>query len=170
VACAPLLAQIGQFGRVACCASLDHQGVTGKRDFQPCGTRRRDLTLIVRLTGVRQERPLGVELAMRSYVILLNWTDQGAKNSRDTLKRAKSFRGLIESRGGKLREHLYTLGEYDIVMVTEFPDDDTAAATVLQLASLGNVRTNTMRAFTDQETAAIIPRLPLSMTPATGLS
>ena len=53
-------------------------------------------------------------------------------------------------------EHLYTLGEYNIVMVTEFPDDDTAAAAVLALASLGNVRTKTMRAFTDGETAAII--------------
>ena len=97
---------------------------------------------------------------MRSYVILVNWTDEGVKNSRDTLKRAKAFGRLIESRGGKVREHLYTLGEYDIVMVTEFPDDDTAAAAVLQLASLGNVRTKTMRAFTDQETAAIIPLLP----------
>ena len=96
---------------------------------------------------------------MRSYVILANWTDQGAKNSRDTLKRARSFRALIESRGGKLREHLYTFGEYDIVMVTEFPDDDTATAAVLALASLGNVRTKTMRAFTDGETAAIIAQL-----------
>jgi uncharacterized protein with GYD domain len=97
---------------------------------------------------------------MRSYVILVNWTDQGVKNSRETLKRARAFGGLIDSRGGKVREHLYTLGEYDIVMVTEFPDDDTAAAAVLQLASLGNVRTKTMRAFTDQETAGILPLLP----------
>jgi len=96
---------------------------------------------------------------MRSYVIVANWTDLGAKNSRETLKRAKAFRALIEGRGGKLREHLYTLGEYDIVMVTEFPDDDTAAAAVLTLASLGNVHTKTMRAFTDEETAGIIAQL-----------
>ena len=96
---------------------------------------------------------------MRSYVITANWTDQGAKNSRDTLKRARAFRAVIESRGGKLRAHLYTLGEYDIVMVTEFPDDDTAAAAVLTLASLGNVRAKTMRAFTDEETAGIIAQL-----------
>jgi uncharacterized protein with GYD domain len=96
---------------------------------------------------------------MRSYVILLNWTDQGAKSSRDTIRRATAFRTLIENRGGKSREHLYTLGEYDIVMVTEFPDDETAAAAVLSLAKLGNVRTNTMRAFTDEETAAIIAGL-----------
>jgi uncharacterized protein with GYD domain len=96
---------------------------------------------------------------MRSYVVLANWTDQGVKNSRDTLKRAGAFRALIESRGGKLREHLYTLGEYDIVMVTEFRDDDTAAAAMLALAALGNVRAKTMRAFTDGETAAIIAQL-----------
>ncbi len=96
---------------------------------------------------------------MRSYVILANWTDQGVKNIRDTLKRAKAFRALIENRGGKLREHLYTFGEYDIVMVTEFPDDETAAAAVMALASLGNVRVKTMPAFTDEETAAIIPQL-----------
>lgn len=96
---------------------------------------------------------------MRSYVILANWTEQGTKHSSDTLKRAKAFGALIGNRGGKLREHLYTLGEYDIVMVTEFPDDDTAAAAVLALASLGNVRTKTMRAFTDAETAAIVAQL-----------
>ncbi len=96
---------------------------------------------------------------MPSYVILLNWTDQGASNSRDTIARAQAFGSAIESAGGRVREHLYTLGDYDIVMVTEFPDDDTAAAAVLQLGWLGNVRTKTMRAFTDQEAAAIITRL-----------
>jgi uncharacterized protein with GYD domain len=96
---------------------------------------------------------------MRSYVILADWTDQGIRNIRDTLKRAQAFRSLIESRGGVLREHLYTLGEYDIVMVTEFPDDETAAAAVLALAALGNVRARTIRAFTDEETAAIVPQL-----------
>ena len=96
---------------------------------------------------------------MRTYVITANWTDQGVKNIRDTLKRAKTFRSLIESRQGKLREHLYTLGGYDIVMVTEFPDDEAAAAAVLALASLGNVRAKTMPAFTDEEMAAVIPQL-----------
>ena len=96
---------------------------------------------------------------MHSYVILANWTDQGVKNSRDTVKRARAFRALIEGRGGKLREHLYTFGQYDIVMVTEFTDDESAAAAVLALAALGNIRAKTMRAFTDGETAAIIAQL-----------
>jgi len=89
---------------------------------------------------------------MPSYVILANWTDQGAKNSRDTLERAQAFGATIQNRRGKVREHLYTFGEYDIVMVTEFPDDETAAAAVLTLGELGNARTTTVRAFTNQET------------------
>lgn len=95
---------------------------------------------------------------MPSYVILMNWTEQGAKNSRDTLDRAKSFDAMVAKVGGKVREHVYTLGEYDIVMVTEFPDDETEAGAVLQLASLGNVHTKTMRAFTDEEMSGIISR------------
>ena len=96
---------------------------------------------------------------MRTYVILSNWTDQGIKNSHDTVKRAKTFRALIESRRGKVREHVYTLGEYDLVTVAEFTDNATPEAAVLTLASLGNVRARTMRAFTDEETAAIIAQL-----------
>jgi uncharacterized protein with GYD domain len=96
---------------------------------------------------------------MPSYVILLNWTDQGARNSRDTLKRAQAFDAAIQNRRGKVREHLYTFGEYDVVMVTEFPDDDTAAAAALALSELGNVRTKTMRAFTNQEAGGIIAQL-----------
>ncbi len=96
---------------------------------------------------------------MPSYVILLNWTDQGARNSRDTLKRAQAFGAAIENRRGKVREHLYTMGEYDIVMVAEFPGDEAAAAAVLHLAELGNVRAKTFRAFTNQEAEAIISRL-----------
>jgi uncharacterized protein with GYD domain len=99
------------------------------------------------------------ESAMPTYVILMNWTEQGAKNCRDTLKRAKDHRAFVEELGGKVREHLYTLGEYDIVMVTEFPDDETEATAMLQLATFGNVHTKSMRAFTDEEAAGIITRL-----------
>jgi len=96
---------------------------------------------------------------MPTYVILMNWTEQGARHSRDTLERAQAFGVTIESRRGKLREHLYTFGEYDIVMVAEFPDDETAAAAMLTLGELGNVRSKTMRAFTNQEIAAILAQL-----------
>ena len=74
------------------------------------------------------------------------------------MKRLEDFTKLAESMGGRVRESLYTVGEYDIVVVTEFPDDETATAALLRVGSLGNVRTNTMRAFTADEMGGIIGR------------
>jgi uncharacterized protein with GYD domain len=95
---------------------------------------------------------------MPIYVSLIHWTEQGIKNYKDSTRRLEDFTKLTESKGGTVREALYTVGEYDIVTVTEFPDDDTATAALLQVASLGNVRTNTMRAFTADEMGSIIGR------------
>jgi uncharacterized protein with GYD domain len=95
---------------------------------------------------------------MPTYVSLIHWTEHGIKNYKDTRKRLEDFTELTESKGGRVREALYTVGEYDIVTVTEFPDDETATAVLLQVASLGSVRTNTMRAFTADEMGGIIGR------------
>ena len=93
---------------------------------------------------------------MPTYVSLIHWTEQGIKNYKDTMKRLEDFTKLAESKGGSVREALYTVGEYDIVTVTEFPDDETATAALLQVGSLGNIRSNTMRAFSADEMTAII--------------
>ena len=93
---------------------------------------------------------------MPTYVSLIHWTEQGIKNYKDTMSRLEDFTKLAESKGGRVRESLYTVGEYDIVVVTEFPDDETATAALLQVGSLGNVRTNTMRAFSADEMGGII--------------
>jgi uncharacterized protein with GYD domain len=93
-----------------------------------------------------------------TYVSLVHWTEQGIKNYKDTMKRLEDFTKLAESMGGRVREALYTVGEYDIVVVTEFPDDETATAGLLRVGSLGNIRTNTMRAFTADEMGGIISR------------
>ena len=95
---------------------------------------------------------------MPTYVSLIHWTEQGIKNYKDTVKRLEDFTKLAESRGGRVRESLYTVGEYDIVTVTEFPDDETATAALLQVGSLGNIRTKTMRAFAADEMDSIIGR------------
>ena len=89
---------------------------------------------------------------------MIQWTEQGIKNYKDTRKRLEDFTKLAESMGGRVREALDTVGEYDIVTVTEFPDDETAAAALLRVGSLGNVRTNTMRAFAADEMGGIISR------------
>jgi uncharacterized protein with GYD domain len=93
---------------------------------------------------------------MSTYVSLVHWTDQGIKNYKDTMERLEAFTKLTESLGGRVRESLYTVGEYDIVIVTEFPDDEAATAALLRVGSLGNVRTNTMRAFSADEMGGII--------------
>jgi|SRR5690242_7378898 len=93
---------------------------------------------------------------MPTYVSLINWTEQGIKNLKDTMSRLEDFTRLAESKGGSVRETLYTVGGYDLVTVTEFPDDETATAVLLQAGMLGNVRTTTMRAFSADEMSGII--------------
>ena len=96
--------------------------------------------------------------SMPTYVSLIHWTEQGIKNYKDTTSHAEDFANLVESSGGRVQELLWTVGEYDIVAVAEFPDDETGTAALLQVGSLGNVRTNTMRAFNSDEMSPIIRR------------
>jgi len=95
---------------------------------------------------------------MTTYVSLVNWTDQGIKNYRDTTQRAGDFIKLAESNGGHVRELLWTVGEYDMVCVVDFPDEETGVAALLQVGSGGNIRSKTMRAFNAEEMSGIIRR------------
>jgi len=96
---------------------------------------------------------------MPTYVTLVKWTEQGAKGARDTVKRAREFRSDVERRGGKVQSLYWTQGEYDIVTVAEFPDEQTAMAQLLAIGSLGNIRTETLRAFNESEMEAIIRKI-----------
>ncbi len=95
---------------------------------------------------------------MTTYVSLINWTDQGIKNFRDTGQRADDFSRLVESSGGKVRDLLWTVGEYDLICVADFPDDEAGVAALLRVGSAGNIRSNTLRAFNAEEMAGIIRR------------
>jgi uncharacterized protein with GYD domain len=95
---------------------------------------------------------------MPTYVALVNFTDQGIKTFRDTVHRAEDYRGLVEKNGGRVRQLLWTLGQYDLVVVTDFPDDETATAVVLQTVAAGNIRTTTMKAFDAEQMSAIVQR------------
>jgi uncharacterized protein with GYD domain len=95
---------------------------------------------------------------MPSYVILINWTDQGIKNFNVTTERAQDFTNLVEKAGGHVREILWTVGDYDLTCVLEAADDETVAATLLQVGALGNIRTKTMRAFNAEEMARVLER------------
>ncbi|MFE4329269.1 GYD domain-containing protein [Streptomyces sp. NPDC056831] len=93
---------------------------------------------------------------MLTYVALLNWTDQGIQNYRDTAQRADAFGAAVQKLGAKLLNIYWTVGPYDLVAVVEAPDDETATAALLQLGGAGNVRTTTLRAFDQEEMDRII--------------
>jgi len=97
---------------------------------------------------------------MPTYVSLINWTEKGAASFKETVDRAEAGKALAGAFGGALREIYWTLGPYDVVAVSEAPDDESATAFALSLASQGNVRTTTMRAFEAGEMKAIIAKAP----------
>jgi uncharacterized protein with GYD domain len=95
---------------------------------------------------------------MATYISLVNWTEQGIKNYKDSLDRAQAAGEAAAAQGGSLREIYYTVGAYDIVTIADFPDDESATAFLLQLGSLGNVRTTTMRAFSREEMSRVLEK------------
>lgn len=96
---------------------------------------------------------------MATYVVLVHWTEQGVKNAKDTVERAQAFRKDLERRGGKLNSIFWTQGKYDIVLVIETPDDETAMAALLAVGGLGNVRTETLHAFNENEMTSILRKV-----------
>jgi uncharacterized protein with GYD domain len=95
---------------------------------------------------------------MPIYVALGNWTDQGIRDFGGAVQRGNAFRELVEQAGGRIRELVWTMGEYDFIIVLEAPDDETAATLVLRVAAAGNVRSKTMRAFDADQMSDIIAR------------
>ncbi|HEX9374740.1 MAG TPA: GYD domain-containing protein [Actinomycetota bacterium] len=95
---------------------------------------------------------------MATYVTLVNWTEQGVKNYKDTADRVDAANEVFAELGGRITDIYWTLGPYDIVTLSEFPDDESATAAALKLGAQGNVRTTTMRAFGRDEIKGIIDR------------
>jgi uncharacterized protein with GYD domain len=95
---------------------------------------------------------------MARFVSLLNWTDQGAKTAAETVDRAEAAKKVAADMGGSL-EIYWTMGQYDMVAVTEFPDDETAVAFLAKVSSLGNIRSQTMRAFDANSVRGIMGKM-----------
>jgi uncharacterized protein with GYD domain len=93
--------------------------------------------------------------AMASYVVLFNWTEQGVRSFRDSPGRVEAFNQEMEGLGVRLKEVYWTLGPHDLVGVIEAADDETVTAALLKLATGGNVRTTTLRAFNADEFRAL---------------
>jgi uncharacterized protein with GYD domain len=92
------------------------------------------------------------------YLVLGNWTDQGVKNARDAPNRIKETHKAVAEAGGKMQLY-YTLGEYDFVMIIEVPDDKSLVKILIWLGSKGNVRTRTLKAWTEEEAANVMAEM-----------
>lgn len=97
---------------------------------------------------------------MPSYIMLINFTDQGIRNIKSSPKRADTARFLAKSCGAEIKALYLTLGTYDLVAIVEATRDDAVARFALALDSIGNVRSTTMKAFTEENYQAIIESLP----------
>jgi uncharacterized protein with GYD domain len=97
---------------------------------------------------------------MATYITIMHFTEQGIKAVRDTCGRAAAFKAAAEKMGVKVTGSYWTLGPFDGVIVYEAPDEETATATLLHLGSLGNIRTQTARAFDAAEMQKILGLLP----------
>lgn len=96
---------------------------------------------------------------MVTYVMLLNWTDQGIKNVKDSPKRLDAVKKLAKSMGGEIISFYMTLGDYDLVLTVGMPNNDKFAGFALKVGSLGNVRSTTLKAYSEEEYRRIIESL-----------
>jgi len=97
---------------------------------------------------------------MATYVVLCNFTDQGIRSVKNTVSRADAAKEAASKFGVNMRELLWVQGQYDLVTICEGKDEQSVTAFGLALASQGNVKLQTMRAFTRDDMAAIVSKLP----------
>ena len=93
---------------------------------------------------------------MATFITLLNFTQKGVENIKDGPTRLDQAKKMFSSKGAEIKQFYLVMGQYDAVVITEEPDDSTAAGIRLAVAALGNVSTKTMRAFTEEEYRDIV--------------
>ena len=96
---------------------------------------------------------------MATYITLLNWTEQGIKNAKGIPERVRAARQTVENMGGRFHNYRLTLGQYDAVVTVELPDDEAYATLILNIAAQGNIRTTTLKAFSEDESFRILGNL-----------
>ena len=96
---------------------------------------------------------------MVTYVVLATFTDQGVKNAKESPKRAEAFKQLAKTFEATVKDIFWTQGRYDIVIIIEAPDELSATALDLSLSSLGNIRTESLRAFSSTDMLKIVAKM-----------
>ena len=98
---------------------------------------------------------------MATYIALVNFTDQGVRHIRQTTERAKALMNAAANLGVRIKEIYWTLGAFDAVFTADAPDEETLTAFTLSVGSLGNIRTQTLRAFSADEMNKILEKVPI---------
>ena len=96
---------------------------------------------------------------MATYIVLSNFTEQGIRDVKDTTKRADAVKELAQKMGCTVKDIQWTVGKYDVVVTFDAPDDATMTALCLAIGSKGNVRTETLRAFSKDDMSRILAKL-----------
>jgi uncharacterized protein with GYD domain len=96
---------------------------------------------------------------MATYIVLGQFTDQGIRDVKKTTKRAEDFKKMAEKAGTTVKDVYWTLGQYDLASVVDAPDDASMNALLLSVGALGNIRTQTLRAFSADEMQQILAKM-----------
>ena len=97
---------------------------------------------------------------MATYISLIRWTQKGIENVKESPTRLDTFKQACKAAGAEFKAIYLVTGQYDLVIVIDAPDDETVAKLTLASGSLGTIRTETLRAFTEEEYRKIIAALP----------
>ncbi len=97
---------------------------------------------------------------MPTYITIARWTEQGIKNVKQSLDRLEAAKKTAKAAGGEIKAAYYTMGESDIIVVSEAPNDEAASRLALGTGMQGNVRSTTLRAYTEDEFRRILAGLP----------
>ena len=97
---------------------------------------------------------------MATFITLANFTEQGIRNAKESPNRAAAFKATAEKIGVKVKDIYWTVGHYDAVAIVEGPDDEAVTSLLLGLGAEGNVRTETLRAYSAEEMSNIVNKMP----------
>jgi uncharacterized protein with GYD domain len=97
---------------------------------------------------------------MATYIVLVRYTQQGAQNIKESPARLDAAKKAFRAMGAELKQWYLVMGQYDAVVIAEAPDDETVSKLALAIGSLGSIRTETLRAFTEDEYRKIVAALP----------
>ena len=99
------------------------------------------------------------EAEMATYIVLGKFTDQGIRGVKDTTKRAEAFKAMAKKAGATVKDLYWTLGQFDVMTVVDAPDDATLTALLLSAGALGNLHTQSLRAFSADEMCKIVGKM-----------